>query len=199
MLGLSMLSTTKTQTSVLPIRRAKLFGPGNPRPMSRHQKVNLMRQARRLKLADREPGDHYGAIHAKDVDVLEALLFTFHNAKTGLCFPGYEAIAKAARCARSTVYAAIRRLEDAGLMTWVNRIKRVYERVKDMFGDGVHGQRTWVERTSNGYQFTVLDTGETPKSENSPGTTGQESFPLAAPSPEAQAALDRAEKSRKWH
>jgi hypothetical protein len=32
-------------------------------------------------------GKHYGEITAKALAVLEALLFGFHNSKSGLCFP----------------------------------------------------------------------------------------------------------------
>jgi len=47
------------------------------------------------------------------------LLWAFHNARSGLCFPSYEAIAEAAGCARSTVAEAIKALEDAGInLTW---------------------------------------------------------------------------------
>ena len=59
--------------------------------------------------------------------MLTALLWRFHNAATGKCFPVYEAIAEAAGCARSTVYEAIRALEQVGVLSWVNRIKRVRE------------------------------------------------------------------------
>ena len=59
-----------------------------------------------------EKGRAYGVITAKAVAVLEALLWGFHNTKSGLCFPSYERIAEAAGCARSTV--ADRALEDAG-------------------------------------------------------------------------------------
>jgi hypothetical protein len=43
--------------------------------------------------------------------------------------PSYEAIAEAAGCARSTVYEAIRALEQVGVPSWVNRIKCVREYV----------------------------------------------------------------------
>jgi DNA-binding GntR family transcriptional regulator len=39
------------------------------------------------------------------------LLWGFHNAATGKCFPGYETIADRADCSRTTVYSAIRALE----------------------------------------------------------------------------------------
>lgn len=46
--------------------------------------------------------------------MLEALLWAFHNAKSGVCFPSYERIAEAAGCARSTVAEALKALEDSG-------------------------------------------------------------------------------------
>jgi hypothetical protein len=68
----------------------------------------------------------------------------------GLCFPSYEKIAEAAHCARSTVAEAIQ-LEDAGVLSWVQRIKRVRVRCPDLFGaDGV---RVVPQRTSNAYHF----------------------------------------------
>ena len=57
--------------------------------------------------------------------MLEALLWAFHNAKSGFCFPSIERIAEAAHCARSTVAEALEALEDAGILSWVNRIKRL--------------------------------------------------------------------------
>jgi hypothetical protein len=78
----------------------------------------------------REPGKHWGAIKAKHLEVFEALLWGFHNCKIGLCFPSYEAIADKVPggYARSTVALALIALEKAGLLTWVHRLKRVYER-----------------------------------------------------------------------
>ena len=61
-------------------RREKVFGDGRPRPLDRN---------------------------AKALAVLEALLWGFHNARSGLCFPSYEKIADRAGCARSTVAEAL--------------------------------------------------------------------------------------------
>ena len=98
----------------------------------------LMRQAKK--------GKAYGPITAKAFAVFEALLWCFHNARSGLCFPSYETIAERAGCACSTVAEAIKALEEAGILSWVNRIKRVGERVQDLFGKWV--VQTWVVRTS---------------------------------------------------
>jgi hypothetical protein len=98
-----------------------------------------------------EKGKHYGVLTGKFVDVPEALLWSFHNAKSGLCFPSYEAIAEAADCHRDIVCEAIKALEDAEILTWVQRIKRIRERCSDLLGDG--GWRWRVIRTSNAYSF----------------------------------------------
>ena len=81
-----------------------------------------------------EKGKAYGVVTAKALAVLEALLWAFHNAKSGLCFPSYETIAEAAHCARSTVAEAIKALEEAGIMSWVHRLKRVRVACVDLFG-----------------------------------------------------------------
>jgi hypothetical protein len=83
--------------------------------------------------------------------VLRALLWQFHNARDGRCFPSYERLAEAAGVARSTVAEAIKALEFAGVLTWKNRITRIRERCRDLFGR--EGWRWRVIRTSNTYVF----------------------------------------------
>ncbi|MGO8740646.1 helix-turn-helix domain-containing protein [Rhodoblastus sp.] len=131
-------------------RREKVFGDGRPRPLDRNAKVRILHQARAL-MRRTEKGRAYGAISAKAYAVLEALLFAFHNARSGLCFPSYESIAEKAGCARSTVAECIKALEEAGILSWVNRIVRIRERCEDLFGR--MGTRWRVIRTSNAYHF----------------------------------------------
>jgi Helix-turn-helix domain len=138
-------------------KREKCFGLDRPVPLDREAKCRLVTLARALKHPT-EPGKHYGKITAKALDVVVALLWTFHNAKKGFCFPSYEAIAKAAHCCRDTVAEAIRMLEAAGILTWCNRITRVW----------VNGVRK-VVRTSNSYRFVDPDS----KSEIPSGTLDQ--------------------------
>ena len=169
-------------------RREKLFGDGRPRPLDRNAKVRIQHLARAL-MRRTEKGKHYGAVTAKAYEVLLALLWTFHNAKSGLCFPSYEKIAEAAGCCRDTVAEAIKALEDAGLLTWVNRIKRVPEATIDLFGHRI--RKTRVMRTSNGYAFIDPQPSKRPeglanssKSENASGTSIQESlFSMPTPAP----------------
>ena len=56
-----------------------------------------------------EKGKAYGVVTAKALAVLEALLWAFHNAKSGLCFPSYERIAEVFGGERSACGAAARR------------------------------------------------------------------------------------------
>jgi Helix-turn-helix domain len=94
---------------------------------------------------------HRGPLTRATIEVLEALLWGFHNAKTGCCFPSYQTIAAKAECCRGTVYEAIRALEFAGVLTWVNRITRIQVRGRDLFGKW--SSRWQVIRTSNAYAF----------------------------------------------
>ena len=98
--------------------------------------------------------------------------------KSGLCFPSYETIAEAAHCARSTVAEALQALEDAGVLSWVQRIKRVREPCPDLLGGD--GWRWRVLRTSNGYAFPdpspAAGRPNSSKSEKPTGTPNQDFF-----------------------
>jgi hypothetical protein len=157
-------------------RREKLFGEGRPVPLDRNAKARIMTLARALSHPT-EKGKHYGVITAKFLNVLEALLWGFHNARSGLCFPSYETIAARAHVHRDTVYEAIHALEKAGILTWVNRIKRIREWGPDLFGRAMNHWR--VVRTSNGYSF--IDPKPS-KSEFPTGTPNQDSI-LSLPQP----------------
>jgi helix-turn-helix protein len=156
-----------------PERREKMFGLGRPRALDRNAKVRIMHWARCLSRRT-EKGRAYGVVTAKALAVLEALLWAFHNAKNGLCFPSYETIAEAAGCARSTVAEAIKAIEDAGILSWVNRIKRVREPCPDLLGD--QGWRWRVLRTSNAYNFRDPGAPDSSKSEKPTGTPNQDFF-----------------------
>jgi hypothetical protein len=157
--------------------REKLFGMGRPRALDRNAKVRIMHWARCLARRT-EKGKAYGQVTAKALAVLEALLWGFHNAKSGVCFPSYERIAEAAGCARSTVAQALKALEDAKILSWVQRIKRVREPCPDLLG--ANGWRWRVLRTSNAYAFNDPSPAgaqaNSSKSEKETGTPNQEFF-----------------------
>ena len=133
-------------------RREKVFGPGRAVPLDRNAKARIAAYARAWSARNRQPGQHGGPITRASLDVLGALLWVFHNAARACCFPSYETIAAKAGCARTTVAEAIKALEFAGVLTWQNRITRIRERERDLFGRGLalagdpHLQRLRVQR-----------------------------------------------------
>jgi hypothetical protein len=151
-------------------RREKMFGEGRLLPLDRNAKARVLVFARALMRRSGE-GKHYGVLTAKFVAVLSALLWGFHNAGSGRCFPSYERIAEQADCSRATVYSAIHALERAGILTWVNRIVRIREWGPDLFG---RARNRWrVIRTSNAYTFVdPQPQARPPDSSKSKFTTG---------------------------
>ena len=113
----------------MPIRRhrEKAFGPGRAVPLDRNAKARIAAYARAWSARNRQPRQHTtrGPVTRAFLDVLEALLWGFHNSRDGRCFPSYERIAEKAECARSTVAEALKALEWAGVLTWQNRITRI--------------------------------------------------------------------------
>jgi hypothetical protein len=132
-------------------RREKVFGPAKGIPLDGNAKARLKAFVQGYNAKHRQQGQHRGPITRAYMEVFEAMLFGFHNSKTGLCFPSYEAIADRAKCCRDTVYEAIKVLEDANVLTWVNRIWREQVRERDLFGKWATRWRTI--RTSNAYLF----------------------------------------------
>jgi hypothetical protein len=112
------------EIAVLPARysrrREKVFGEGRGHPLDRNAKARIMVYARAWSMKHRRPGQHRGPLTRATLEVLEALLWGFHNSRDGRCFPSYETIALRAQCCRDTVYEAIRALEAAEVLT-VNR------------------------------------------------------------------------------
>jgi AraC-like DNA-binding protein len=164
----------------LGVRRSKVFGEGRCVPLDRNSKARILVLARALSRRT-EPGKAYGEVTAKFLAVLHALLYGFHNAHTGRCFPSYGTIADKAGCSRTTVYEAIRALERVGLLRWVNRLLRVRERCEDLFGKD--GWRWRVVRTSN--QYELVDPQPQKASEfNSKTGTNTQILNLLSRSPE---------------
>jgi hypothetical protein len=179
-------------------RREKVFGPARGTPLDRNAKVRIAFYAEAWNAQHRQPRQHRGPLTRAYIEVLEAMLWGFHNSRSGLCFPSYEAIAAKAKCCRDTVYEAIRALEAADVLTWVNRIVREQVRERDLFGKWATHWR--IVRTSNAYLFRdplPCAQGRPPgrfssKSENPPGTQTQDisdTYESAAePEPAAVAA-----------
>ena len=158
-------------------RREKIFGEPTWSPLDRNAKARIMAYAEDWNAKNRQPRQHRGPITRAMMDVLKALLWGFHNSKTGRCFPSYEAIAEKAGCCRDTVYEAIRVFERADILTWINRIARARVQELDLFGR--LALRWKIIRTSNAYLFRdplPCDDGQASSSmsENHTGTLNQE-------------------------
>ena len=176
-------------------RREKVFGPGRAVPLDRNAKVRIATYARAWSARQRRPRQHRGPITRAFLEVLEALLWGFHNSRDGRCFPSYERIAEEAACARSTVAEALKVLEWAGVLTWQNRITRILVRERDLFGQWASRWR--VIRTSNAYVLSdpkpQLAGVFSCKSENPTGTQNQEILDLpSAPARDPDGPLERA-------
>jgi hypothetical protein len=156
--------------------REKVFGPCRAVPLDRNAKARIAAYAKVWSARNKQPRQHKGPITRAFLEVLEALLWGFHNSRTGCCFPSYEAIAAKAECCRSTVAEALKALEWAGVLTWQNRITRAVVRQRDLFGRWA--SRWTVIRTSNAYVFRdpkAAEAGHFPAtSENPTGTPNQE-------------------------
>ena len=176
-------------------RREKVFGAGRVVPLDRNAKCRIAAYARTWSRRNKEGRQHRGPLTRAFQGVLEALLWGFHNSRTGCCFPSYEAIADRAECARSTVAEALKVLELAGVLSWQHRIARALVRQRDLFGRW--SNRWTVIRTSNAYVFSdpkaAGSHGFVSKSENPPGTLNQEdSKSLPAGAIASDSPLERA-------
>ena len=133
-------------------RREKIFGPAPSHPLDRNAKARVWGAANAYNAQHKQPRQHWGPLTKSYMLVLKVLLWRFHGADGGgRCFPSFERIAAAAKVSRDTAIEAVKALEVAGLLTWVNRITRIRCRERDLLGQLV---TVWqVIRTSNAYRF----------------------------------------------
>ena len=176
-------------------RREKVFGPGRAVPLDRNAKARITAYTRAWSRLHREGRQHRGPLTRAFQGVLEALLWGFHNSRTGCCFPSYQRIAEREECCVDTVYEALKVLERAGVLTWQHRITRIREVCQDLWGR--LGWRWRVVRTSNAYQFrdpqAQLAGVPASNSENRGGTPDQDvSKPLQAAAIDPLSPLERA-------
>jgi len=156
--------------------REKVFRRVLGSPLGRKAKKAILRSVELYNAKNKKPGQHHGPITPAFQRVLTTLLWKFHNSRTGYCFPSYETIAGSARCHRDTVYKAIKALEAADILTWVNRFDKIRTQCHDLLGSLV--TRWQVIRTSNAYCFRdplpcATEYGSY-MSENTAGTPNQE-------------------------
>lgn len=123
--------------------RAKVFGAGRSRPLNAGAKSRLIRYGRAQCAAGRVSRAHFA--------VLYSLLFSFHNAASGRCFPSYARLAVEAGVSRSTAQLAVDALELLGLLVVCNRLQWQLVDVPGL------GRQRRPRRTSNCYVFALPD------------------------------------------
>jgi DNA-binding transcriptional ArsR family regulator len=93
-------------------------------PMDREARHKLLCLAEAVERRTKAKGRKNGAIGQIGLQVLRALL-GFANKATGLCYPSYFALQRATGLSRGSIRAALRRLEAAGIISVIRRLKRV--------------------------------------------------------------------------
>ena len=169
--------------------------PGRSVPLDRNAKARIMAYARVWGARHRQSGQHRGPITRAFLEVLEALLWGFHNSRDGRCFPSYETIAAKAECARSTVTEALKVLEWAGVLTWVHRIARIQVREGEVFGRWASRWR--MIRMSNAYVFRdpgprVAGVSASKSGKPVGNTEPRDSMALSGTPPDPDSPLERA-------
>ena len=121
----------------------RVAGTPTWRAISRRHRVRLVETLEWISDRLRQKGEHGGPATHATIRVFRALLFRFAHTATGVCLPGYKALAKAARTCERTAERAVQRLEALGVL-----------RVHPRHAVWVAPDGTEVRvRTSNGYTF----------------------------------------------
>jgi hypothetical protein len=164
-------------------KRDKVFARPKGTSLDRNAKARIIAAAHAYNVKHKAGRQHRGPLTRVTLEVLQALLWGFHNSRAGDCFPSYESIATKARCCRDSVYEAIKALEAAGLMTWVNCFTKIRTYGRDLFGQTAPSWQ--VIRTSNFYLFRdplpCAPVPERYKSETPPRTLTQDISSLERP------------------
>jgi helix-turn-helix protein len=98
------------------------------RPLDRNEVARIVFLAERLELNSKAPGKRNGLLGQIGLQVLRALLWRFHNRRTGLCCPSYDAIRRVTGLCRQSIANALERLEAAGILRRQRRLRRQLQR-----------------------------------------------------------------------
>jgi hypothetical protein len=123
------------------------------RPLDRNDKAKLLHIAEAMERRTKEPGRKNGVLGYIGLSILRCLLLRFLGAN-GACSPSYLALQCASGLCRASVAEGLRRLERAGLLKVIRRLKReVIERVSPITGN-IERIVTTVQDT-NAYCFAA--------------------------------------------
>jgi len=93
-------------------------------PLDRNERYRILVRCERMERATRGKGCRNGLLSRPALDILRTLLLRFTHKKTGVCFPSYDALQEATGYCRQTIATALQKLERAGVVTIVRRLKR---------------------------------------------------------------------------
>lgn len=95
------------------------------RPIDRNAKARILFVAERLDRATKAKGRKNGQLGYVGLAILKALLLVFHNSRSGLCCPGYDALQRVTGLCRGSIASGLQRLERSGLISIVRRLVRL--------------------------------------------------------------------------
>ena len=119
-------------------------------PLDRNERTRIWIAAKALENSTRPAGFQNGVLGGIALEVLRCFLFDFMHKETGACFPSVRAIQARMpkRRGRRSIFKAFDALEAAGILTRIQRAKRVLVKVY-----GMMCQR--VVQQSNAYRFSA--------------------------------------------
>lgn len=132
------------------------------RVITREDRTQVVRVIEEFERKSRSPG-RQGSLKSSGVEIARALFFGFLNMKTGQLNPSLDAIVKATGWSRNTVKAAIRRLRDAGFLSWIQRTIRGRQTSNAYTVGGKFWPETTIpsifnmERTANDQRSSIVE------------------------------------------
>jgi len=94
-------------------------------PLDGNQRAKILHRCEVMERQTKGRGQRNGILGVPAMMVLRALLMRFHNRKTGLCFPSYDAIQEVTGLCRQSIAVALQRLESAGVLKITRRLIRI--------------------------------------------------------------------------
>jgi len=94
-------------------------------PLDGNQRARILHSCEVMERKTKGKGCRNGILGIPAMMVLRCLLMRFHNRKTGVCFPSYDAIQEATGLCRQSIAVALQRLEAAGVLIITRRLIRV--------------------------------------------------------------------------
>jgi hypothetical protein len=132
-----------------PVWSGSTSQPVRFQPTPKKAATRLWHRARDFDRQTRRAGHHGGALGHAALQVLHTLIFDFLNHRTGRLDPSYAAIARKANVCERTVATALKRLRDAGVLTWARRCAESwdqgrYERRQETNAYAVQPETAWL-------------------------------------------------------